>query len=280
MTARGKRMEVTILGCGTSGGVPRVGNDWGACDPNDPRNVRTRCSLLVRLFREGESDPTTVLIDTSPDCRAQLLRAQVKRIDALLYTHEHADQAHGIDDVRAIVYQQRRRIPTYMDEPTRAVLRARFRYCFESDAVSGYPAILEDAGVLVAGRTLDIDGPGGTLRFLTLLQDHGGRPSLGFRFGGPEQMCFGYSNDCVAMDDETLNQLRGLDTWIVDAMRYDPHPTHAHLARTLEWHSAINPGRTILTNLHVDMDYTELSSRIPDTVEPAIDGMTTLYNFP
>jgi phosphoribosyl 1,2-cyclic phosphate phosphodiesterase len=259
--------RITILGCGSSGGVPRVDGDWGACDPLEPRNRRTRCSLLIEqwLGDAEHGDATTVLIDTSPDIRQQLLTARVKRIDAILYSHDHADQAHGIDDVRALAYRMRRRIPAYMDEATQRTLESRFRYIFHGEG--GYPPILEPHATLVPGRVTTIEGPGGAIGLMPLDQDHGHIRSLGFRFGD-----VAYSNDTVGLPPETLAALEGVDLWIVDALRYTPHPSHAHLDRTLGWIEAVRPRRAILTNMHIDMDYATLKSTLPPGVEPAHDG--------
>jgi phosphoribosyl 1,2-cyclic phosphate phosphodiesterase len=260
------RRRVTILGCGSSGGVPRADGDWGACDPADPRNRRTRCGLLVQQWRDGAEAPTTVLIDTSPDLREQLLTAQVNRIDAVIYTHDHADQTHGIDDLRAIVYAQRKRIPAYFNAATDAALRPRFRYIFEG--APSYPALIEPHVTLAPGAETIIDGAGGPIAFLALDQDHGlGNRSLGFRFGDAA-----YCNDVVDLPEETLAQLEGLDLFIVDALRFTPHPTHAHVDKALSWAARVRPARTVLTNLHVDLDYEKLASQLPAAVEPAVDG--------
>ncbi len=261
-------LRITLLGSGSSAGVPRIGGDWGACDPKEPRNYRTRGGLLVQRWRGAPSHPleaTTILVDTSPDLRAQLLAADVQRVDAVLYSHDHADQTHGIDDLRAFYITHRVRIPVYMDEATRASLRRRFGYCFKS--VGEYPAILDDAGTLTPGAPLRIDGPGGSISVLPLSQYHGGVLSMGFRFGR-----VAYSNDVVSMSDDVLLALEGLDLWIVDALRYKPHPTHAHLARSLEWIGQVRPKHAVLTNLHIDMDYRTLAEQLPNGVEPGYDG--------
>ena len=264
--------RVTILGCGSSGGVPRVDGDWGACDPNEPRNRRTRCSLLVEQWADetGRGDATTVLIDTSPDLRQQLLDARVSRLDAILYSHDHADQAHGIDDVRALAYRMRRRIPAYMDAATQKTLETRFRYVFHGEG--GYPPILEPRATLAPGKPVEIDGPGGVIAFTPLDQDHGHIRSLGFRFGA-----VAYSNDTVGLPPETFAQLEGLDLWMVDALRKTPHPSHAHLERSLGWAEALRPKRTVLTNMHVDLDYASLKAELPKGVEPAYDGWRLHY---
>ncbi|MBL8550440.1 MAG: MBL fold metallo-hydrolase [Hyphomonadaceae bacterium] len=263
-------VRITILGCGSSGGVPRINGDWGACDPNEPRNMRSRCGLLVQGWKgEGrdEAAATNVLIDTSPDLRMQVLRAGIKHVDAVIFTHDHADQVHGIDDLRAFALAMQRKAPVHMDAPTRATLMARFGYCFQPTRF--YPPILEDASEIVPFRPLTITGEGGDIAFLPLPQDHGGRPSLGFRMGP-----VGYCNDLVALPEESFAALEGVDTFIVDALRYTPHPTHAHLALALEWIARLRPRRSILTNLHIDLDYRRLSEELPPGVEPAFDGMT------
>jgi phosphoribosyl 1,2-cyclic phosphate phosphodiesterase len=264
------RVRVTILGCGSSGGVPRIGNDWGACDPSDPRNNRTRCSLLVEYYNGNYSHETStvVLIDTSPDLRVQLNRAGVSHIDGLLYTHDHADQTHGIDDLRALVYGQRKRIPTWMDAPTAASLLLRFGYVFETPLGSSYPALLDYLPMPTPSQVVTIDGPGGTLDFQVLAQNHGDIDSLGFRFGP-----VAYCNDCKLLPDQTIEACKGIDLFIVDALRDTPHPSHANVAQALDWIEAIGPRHAILTNMHIDLDYTQLSSRLPAGVEPAIDGL-------
>jgi phosphoribosyl 1,2-cyclic phosphate phosphodiesterase len=260
------RRRVTILGCGSSGGVPRADGDWGACDPADPRNRRTRCGLLVQQWRDGADTPTNVLIDTSPDLREQLLAAKVNRIDAVIYTHDHADQTHGIDDLRAIVYAQRKRIAAYLNAATDAALRPRFRYIFEG--APSYPALIEPQVTLAPGVETVIDGAGGSIAFLALDQDHGlGNRSLGFRFGD-----VAYCNDVVDLPDASLSQLDGLALFIVDALRFAPHPTHAHVEKALSWVARVRPARTVLTNLHVDLDYGKLATQLPEGVEPAVDG--------
>jgi phosphoribosyl 1,2-cyclic phosphate phosphodiesterase len=260
------RLQVRILGCGSSGGVPRIGNDWGVCDPAEPRNRRSRCSILLRWWSAGATAPTLILVDTSPDMRDQLLDANVQRLDAVLITHEHADQCHGIDDLRALVLRNKRRIPTHMDEPTAAIIGKRFAYCF--DGAGAYPAILDKLVDLAPGRAMTVGGAGGAMPVLPLAQDHGGIPSLGFRIGN-----FAYCNDVVRLPEETLGLLGGLDTLVVDALRYRTHPTHASVDEALAWIARLKPRRAVLTNLHVDLDYARLRSELPKGVEPAFDGM-------
>ncbi|MBI1250090.1 MAG: MBL fold metallo-hydrolase [Alphaproteobacteria bacterium] len=262
-------LRVTILGCGSSGGVPRADGAWGACDPNEPRNRRSRCGMLLQKWRGGPGDPadaTTVLIDTSPDLRTQMMTTGVKHIDAVLFSHDHADQTHGLDDLRVYALLKRRRVSVFMDALTRETLTRRFDYCFVMRG--GYPPILEDAGDLRHREPVRVDGPGGALEAIPLDQDHGGMPSLGFRVGA-----FGYSNDVVRLPGHTLAALRGLDVWVVDALRYTTHPTHAHLEQTLAWIADIRPNRAILTNMHIDLDYRRLAAELPAGVEPAHDGL-------
>jgi phosphoribosyl 1,2-cyclic phosphate phosphodiesterase len=262
--------RVTVLGCGSSGGVPRANGDWGVCDPSEPRNRRRRCSMLVQRWNGPPGDreaATTVLIDTAPDLREQLIEAGVTRLDGVLFTHAHADQAHGIDDLRAIAYANRARVRVWMDAPTTDDLVPRFRYCFEGS--NGYPPILKEMPTLEAFGAVTIDGPGGVIEALPLPQDHGGGPSMGFRFGD-----WAYSNDVVALPEETFAALGGLQLWFVDALRETPHPTHSHLAQSLAWRERLRPARTVLTNLHIDLDYQALVQRLPEGVEPAFDGQT------
>jgi phosphoribosyl 1,2-cyclic phosphate phosphodiesterase len=258
-------LEVTVLGCGSSGGVPRADGDWGLCDPAEPKNFRTRCSLLVR--RAGEGTPTTVLVDASPELRIQTARAGVKRVDAVLLTHDHADQVHGLDDVRAFYLRQQARIPCWMDAATDRTMMRRFGYIFEGEG--GYPAICDRALIPAHGEAWSVDGPTGAIPVVTFDQDHGGVRSVGYRFGG-----VAYYSDVVGLDEAAFAALEGLDVWIVDALRRRPHPTHAHLERTLEWIARVRPKRAILTNMHLDMDYAQLTAELPEGVEPAFDGLT------
>jgi phosphoribosyl 1,2-cyclic phosphate phosphodiesterase len=260
-------LEITILGCGSSGGVPRADGDWGACDPADPKNHRSRCSMLVRRKGEGPEQETTVVVDTSPDFRLQSANAGVKRLDAVLLTHDHADQVHGLDDVRAFFLRsQGRRIDTHMDAATHATMMQRFGYIFEGEA--GYPAICDARRLPPHGVDFQIDGPSGAIPVVTFDQDHGSVRSVGYRFGG-----VAYSSDLVDLDDAAFAALADLDVWIVDALRYRPHPTHAHLERTLGWIERVRPKRAILTNMHIDLDYAKLARELPPGVEPAYDGL-------
>jgi phosphoribosyl 1,2-cyclic phosphate phosphodiesterase len=259
-------LEVTILGCGSSAGVPRADGAWGRCDPGNPRNRRSRCSLAVRRKAADAGDETTVLIDTSPDLRLQASAAGLRRLDAVLYTHDHADQAHGIDDLRGFYLSGKRRTPCYMDPVTMATLMRRFDYIFKDQG--GYPAICEARPLPDHGVAWAIDGPSGPIPVLGYDQDHGGIRSVGYRFGP-----VGYSSDVVGLPATSLEALQGVEVFIIDALRDQPHPTHAHVGRALEWIAALAPARGILTNLHLDLDYDELSKRLPPNVVAAYDGM-------
>ncbi len=258
-------LTFTILGCGSSMGVPRPALGWGACDPSNPKNRRRRTSLLVE--RHGAAGVTRLLVDTSPDLREQLIDANVDRLDAVLMTHEHADHTHGIDDLRPVFVRNKRRIDMFMTEATAQVMRVRFSYCFEKPPGSEYPPIVTEHR-LTAGVAVAIAGQGGDIVALPILQDHGDIPSLGFRFGG-----FGYSCDLSGMPPESAAALAGLDVWVVDALRYTSHPSHFSLTDALTWIERLKPKRAILTNLHADLDYEMLRARLPAHIEPAYDGI-------
>lgn len=282
-----RSLRATILGCGSSGGVPRLGGrdgsgDWGACDPGEPRNRRTRCSLLVEAGNfAATADGTTetpdgatadrttrLLIDTSPDLRAQLLAARIDRLDAVLITHDHADQTHGLDDLRPLSIRQRMRIPVHLSRQTSGQLLMRFGYCFEQPNGSWYPPMLDEIPLPPDGTTFLIDGPGGGVAVTPFLQDHGAVRSHGFRIGD-----LAYSADVVDLPDESFAVLDGVKVWIVDCLQMTPHGSHAHYDKTLEWIARVRPQNAILTNLHVTMDYQTLVDRLPPGVTPAHDGM-------
>jgi phosphoribosyl 1,2-cyclic phosphate phosphodiesterase len=262
-------LKATILGCGSSGGVPRPALGWGACDPTNPKNRRRRTSLLVE--RHGGGGVTRVLIDTSPDLREQLLDAEVDWLDAVLYTHEHADHTHGVDDLRALFIKQRRPLDVYLDEYTAKSMHMRFGYCFKAPPGSEYPPIATEHR-LTAGEPINVAGKGGAITALPILQVHGDIASYGFRFGS-----LAYSCDLGGMPDESAAALTGLDIWIVDALRYRPHPSHFSLTDALEWIARLKPRRAVLTNLHADLDYEELRAKLPPHVEPAYDGIALTF---
>jgi phosphoribosyl 1,2-cyclic phosphate phosphodiesterase len=264
--------RITILGCGSSGGVPRVGSGWGACDPAEPRNRRRRCSILVE--RLGTGGTTSVLVDTSPDLRDQLLGADVTRLDGVLYTHDHADHTHGIDDLRPLAIAMRRVVPLYMDETTSALLTTRFSYCFVSPPGSDYPPIVREFRI-VEGHDVIVEGPGGPVRGRPFTVQHGQQPALGFRFGA-----LAYTPDLNAIPGSSLGALQDLDVWIVDALRRTPHPTHFSLSDALGWIERLKPKRAIITNMHTDLDYRALRAELPSGVEPAYDGLTVDFAWP
>ena len=260
-------LEFTVLGCGSSGGVPRADGNWGACDPENPRNRRTRCSLLVRRKGDGGAeDWTTVLVDTSPDLVRQTSDAGARRLDAVLLTHDHADQTNGFDDIRAFAISQRTKIPVYMDDATTRTMLGRFGYVFKGEG--GYLPIADPHALPAFGARWSIDGPSGQIPVSTFDQDHGAIRSVGYRFGN-----VAYSSDVADLPEASYDALKDLDVWIVDALRETPHPTHAHPGRTLDWIARVKPRRAILTNMHIDLDYETLRARLPDGVEPAHDGM-------
>jgi len=262
--------RLTVLGCGSSGGVPRVGSMWGACDPTNPRNRRRRCSVLVE--KRGREGATVVLVDTSPDLREQLLSVRASWLDGVLFTHDHADHTHGIDDLRMVAYAMKRRIDVYADAVTRESLLCRFAYCFETPPGSSYPPILV-AHEIAPGQRFTISGKGGDIDVTAVPQLHGDIASLGFRFSG-----LAYSPDTSDIPPEAVPQLEGLDVWIVDALRHQPHPSHFHVARALEWVKRLRPKRTILTHMTGELDFERLSRELPPGVEPAYDGMVIEFD--
>ncbi len=246
-------MRLTILGCGTSGGVPKIPEYWGACDPKNPKNRRRRASVLI------EQGDTCLLVDTTPDLREQVLSAKVQHLDAVLYTHDHGDHTHGIDDLRGFYQKCRQRINVYGDQLTMKNLEQRFAYVFH--AQNGYPAICE-ANIITQPFHV------GDIKVIPFEQIHGNTKSLGFRFGD-----IAYSTDLNGLPKSAIKALEGVKVWVVDALRYDPHPTHSHLAQTLEWIDIIKPDRAIITHMTWDMDYATLLQDLPRGVEPAYDGM-------
>lgn len=264
------RLRATILGCGSSGGVPRVADGWGACDPSEPRNRRRRCSILVE--RIGACGTTTVLVDTSPDLREQLIDAGVGWIDGVLMTHDHADHTHGIDDLRPIVIHNRRRVAVHMEAEAAERIMGRFSYCFTAPEGSPYPPILT-AHDIVPGTPVVVGGEGGDIVADPFPVMHGPTVALGFRFGG-----LAYTPDVSDIPEESAARLAGLDVWIVDALRPTPHISHFTVDEALGWIDRLKPRRAILTNMHVDLDYAALAARLPAHVVPAHDGMTVEFD--
>ena len=262
--------RATILGCGSSGGVPRIGTMWGACDPANPKNLRRRCSALIE--RIGKPRHTTVLIDTSPDLREQLLSVRCEALDGVLYTHDHADHTHGIDDLRMVAYAMKKRLDVWVDAPTRASLGERFAYCFEQPPGSSYPPILR-AHSIEPPAPVCVDGPSGAVEVVPIPQLHGDIATLGFRVRG-----LAYSPDVSDIPVASLPLLQGLDVWIVDALRFTPHPSHFSVKQALAWIKRLAPKRAILTHMTTDLDYEALRRELPDGVEPAYDNMVIEFD--
>jgi phosphoribosyl 1,2-cyclic phosphate phosphodiesterase len=258
-------LTLTILGCGSSAGVPRPALGWGKCDPNNPRNRRRRCSLLVE--RTSNPGTTRILIDTSPDLREQLIDAHVDHIDAVFLTHEHADQTHGIDDLRSVVLHQRRRIPIYLNQSTAKDVVHRFSYCFVSPLGSDYPPILTQHEI-EAGESRAVEGKGGPIALSAFLVQHGHIPALGYRIGNAA-----YSPDLNDIPRESWPLLENLDLWIIDGLRYTTHSSHFSVSDALAWIDRFKPRRAVITNMHADLDYEVLRQSLPKGVVPAYDGM-------
>jgi phosphoribosyl 1,2-cyclic phosphate phosphodiesterase len=271
-------LQLRILGCGSSGGVPRLGGpdeagNWGVCDPTNPKNRRRRCSILVkRISGAGE---TRVLVDTSPDMREQLLDARIGRLDGVLITHDHADQTHGMDDLRAITLNAHKRTDVWADQTTWISLMAKFGYCFVQPEGSDYPPILSGHDITEPFQPFVISGAGGEVQVFAFGQGHGRMRSLGFRFGS-----VAYSSDVDELDEAAFEALEGVECWIVDALRRTPHPSHAHLEKTLSWIARVKPERAVLTNMHLDMDYETLKRELPAGIEPAFDGQSLDFLTP
>ncbi len=251
-------MRITVLGSGSSGGTPMLGPDgWGACDPAEPKNRRRRPSILV------EAGGTRLLVDTSPDLREQLLAANVWDVDAILYTHAHADHVNGIDDIRSMNFHRQGPIDAYASRQTLDTLEQRFGYVFEP-----YGASVQFYRPCLTAH--EIDGPFriGAIDIAPFHQEHGRIPSLGFRFNK-----FAYSTDVKALSEESFAAIEGIEAWIVDCLSETPHPSHSHLAQTLDWIARVAPKRAILNHLGHRLDYRKLAAKLPSGVEPAYDGM-------
>ena len=265
--AEAERIVATIMGCGSSGGVPRIGGNWGVCDPTNPRNRRRRCSLLIEGFSAGAEAPTRIIIDTGCDLREQLLDAGVDRADAVLYTHEHADHTHGIDDLRVLALNTKKRVNVYFSHEAANRIVPSFAYCFTAPPHSGYPPILNQ-NLIEPDVPLTISGPGGDITVLPFEQTHGDIVSLGFRVRG-----FAYSCDLSGIPARSEATVSGLDVWILDALRPTPHPSHLSFSESLAAVDHFAPRRAVLTNLHIDMDYETVERTTPDHVHAAYDGM-------
>ena len=262
-----EEITATILGCGSSGGVPRIGNVWGLCDPENPRNRRRRCALLIEGRSAGSNEPTRIVIDTGCDLREQLIDTRVERVEAVFYTHEHADHTHGIDDLRVLALNNHKRVDVYFSAEAGKRIRAAFDYCFSAPPGSDYPPIL-NAHVIAAGEDIVVEGPGGAIKLHAFRQEHGSIDSLGYRVGN-----FAYSCDLSGIPEASRKAVSGLDVWVIDALRPLPHPSHLSLPESLEQIARQRPKQAILTNLHIDMDYAQVEAHTPENVTPAFDGM-------
>jgi phosphoribosyl 1,2-cyclic phosphate phosphodiesterase len=265
-------LRFTILGCGSSPGVPRINGDWGNCDPENPRNRRTRTAAMVERVADDGST-TRVVIDTGPDFRAQMLAANVQRLDAVVYTHPHADHIHGIDDLRGYWLEQRELIDIFADVPTLTRLKQAFGYCFETPPGGSYPPIVR-AHLIDAPAPFTVEGAGGDITFEPLPQIHGDITSLGFRIGR-----LAYCPDVSDFPPATVERLRGLDLLIIDALQYKTHPSHFSLGEALQWIDRLKPGSAVLTHMHTPLDYETVVAETPDGVEPAYDGMVLKIPF-
>ena len=258
-------LEFTILGCGSSGGVPRIGNDWGECDPKNPKNRRLRCSLLVQRYGKN-NQKTTALIDTGPDVREQLVRAEITNVDAVLYTHPHADHLHGIDDLRQIAIRTRQLVPVYMDSNTSKRAHEAFGYCFETTG-SIYQPILNEHPIHKL-EPINIVGQGGLIQIIPFQVNHGDIDALMFRIANVL-----YTPDVKEIPDESLPALENLDVWIIDSLRRRTHPTHFCFEDAINWVQKVKPKRAVLTNMHTDLDFDAMCQELPEGIEPAFDGL-------
>ena len=255
--------KFTILGCGSSGGVPRIGNDWGKCNPLNPKNHRSRCSLLIQ--KKGENGVTNILIDSGPDIRLQLLGAKIGKLDAVIYTHYHADHISGIDDLRMVAINVRNLIPVWADTKTSKKLKSSYSYIFNTPKGSKYPPILKLNEI---NETIRIQGSGGIIEIKPLEVNHGEINALGFKI-----QKVAYIPDVLEIPQKTWTLLKDLDVLIIDALRRKPHPSHTHLEKTLSWIRKLEPKISYLTNMHTDIDYEEIQKEIPKNVFPSFDGL-------
>ncbi len=261
------RRVFTILGCGSSPGVPRINGDWGACDPSNPKNRRSRAALLIEQTGD-DGGTTTVVIDTGPDFREQMIAAKVKNIDAVFYSHPHADHIHGIDDLRGYVQYTGKRMPIWADALTMERIREGFRYCLETPEGSNYPPIVEPRIIDPSLAPVMITGAGGTIVLQPVLQHHGSIMSMGFRIGE-----FAYCSDVSDFPDETIGKLTELDMLVIDTLQYKFHPSHLSLEQSLGWIERFAPKRAVLTHMHTPLDYETVMRETPEHIEPAYDGM-------
>ena len=255
------------MGCGSSGGVPRPALGWGVCDPNNPKNRRRRTSFLAE--RRTADGVTRILVDTSPDLREQLLDANVDWVDAVLFTHEHADHTHGIDDLRGLFINRRKRVPVWLDERVSQIMHARFGYCFAAAPGSEYPPMvrenrMEAVSARSRSRGREARSPPCPSSRSMATSPRSASASAAWPIPATSS----------GLPPDSVTALEGLDVWIIDALRDKPHPSHLSVSEALDWIESLKPKRAILTNLHTDLDYDELRSRLPSHVEPAYDGLT------
>lgn len=255
-----KNGQIIILGCGNGAGVPAIGNHWGKCDPNEPKNRRTRASIAI------STENQTILVDTGPDLREQLNRHNIRDIDAILYTHAHADHVHGIDEIRTLSRIHKKMYAAYGDTPTMDEITQRFNYMFQEMADGFYPAVLK-AYRIEMNEILRLE----SLEILPFLQDHGTRTSVGYRIGN-----LAYSTDMKRLDEAAFDALKGIDTWVVDGCGYQQpdNPVHANLKEVFAYNERVGASRVVLTHLAPNMDYHTVTSELPDGYEVAYDGMT------
>lgn len=262
-------MRITILGCGGSDGVPTIGGpdgrgDWGACDAANPKNRRTRASIFVETGASDVDPGERILIDTSPDCRSQLLAAGIGRVDAVLFTHDHADHSHGVHEMRRLARINGHALPAFADTATASSLRKRFSYAFDPEPGAPYPPIATLHAFAGAGAFMV-----GGQRVQAFPQDHGfGMVTTGFRIGD-----MAYTTDAVRLDEAAFSVLEGIRLWVVDCVQINRHPTHSWLAQTLAWIERVRPERAVLTHMGPQLDYAETAALCPPGVEPAYDGM-------
>ncbi|MDO6964103.1 MBL fold metallo-hydrolase [Rhizobium alvei] len=263
----------TILGCASSPGVPRITGDWGACDPANPKNRRTRAAMLVEQTAD-DGQKTVVVVDTGPDFRSQMVAVGVSDLHGVVLTHAHADHLHGIDDIRAYVYKNQHRMPVWADAVTMERVLEGFRYCFETPVGSNYPPIARAYTIPEIGQLFEVEGPGGAIPFLPLMQQHGDSHSIGYRIGD-----FAYCTDVSDFPAESVAQLSGLDVLVIDCLQYRRHPSHLSLEQALGWIERIAPKRAILTHMHIPLDYEAVLNETPDHIEPAYDGMALEFTL-
>jgi phosphoribosyl 1,2-cyclic phosphate phosphodiesterase len=263
----------TLLGCSSSPGVPRINGDWGNCDPNNPKNRRTRASFLIEQIGP-DGGKTVIVVDTGPDFREQMIRSKVEFIDAVIYSHPHADHLHGIDDLRGYFHSQRKRIPIHVEPYTMARIEEGFGYCLKTPAGSNYPPIVEPVIIEDLDQPITVTGAGGSISLLPLKQQHGDIISIGLRIGDVAYCC-----DVSDFPQETVAKLDGLDLLVIDALQYRPHPSHLSLEQALGWIARFAPKRSVLTHMHTPLDYDTVMAETPDHVEPGHDQFVVEFEM-